>query len=134
MPVSPQLLKGRPLVAAFEQGNNPTGGRNHLRIFDTGQRDPQGQPVYAIAASRDTGITFAPNHPETGFLFPSVQSDVTRERNFVLSALEKSGQVSNVVTHPMPFAGASSLGERVGDSKVIELSLSPAPGTDPLWK
>ena len=123
MPVSPQRLRGAPSLEAYQRDNDPLGGRHHLRIFGTGENDASGQPVFAIAASRDTGIRFAPEHPETGFLFHTVESNVAHERDFVLSALRQGGQLSSVKSFERDFGGESVHGEQVRDGKGYELTL-----------
>jgi hypothetical protein len=133
MPVSAQTLNGQKLVAAFEENNDPLGGRHHLRIFDTGQKDAQGKPVFAIAASRDTGIRFAPDHPETGFMFHTVEPDVDAERDRVIGALAKGGEVSGLTKTQVPFGPASKIGEFVGDSSLYELNLSTQHPTVENW-
>jgi hypothetical protein len=134
MPVSPQKLGDQPMLAAYQQNNNPLGGRDHLRIFDTGQKDAQGRSVFAIAASKDTGIGFSKDHPETGFLFHKVEADVDAERNRVISALSAGGRVSNVQTTKVPFGAPSKIGEYVGDSSVVEVDLSTyRPVSIPNW-
>jgi hypothetical protein len=123
MPVSPQTYQGQPLVAAYECDNDPLGGRNHLRIFDTGKQDAQGQEVYAIAASRDASIRFAPDHPETGFLFHNVDPNVAAERDLVLRSLQQSGRVATTEPFTVPFGGGSTYGEAVSDSKAYDVTL-----------
>lgn len=123
MPVSMQSYRGQPLVAAFERNNNPLGGRDHLRVFATGEVDAQGKPVYAIAASHDAGIRFAPDHPECAFLFHTVTPDVSAERDAVLSSLRQAWPASQLTSFAVPFGGRSKIGEYVGDSKGYELSL-----------
>lgn len=123
MPVSTQTYRGKQLITAFEKDNDPLGGRHHLRIFATGQTDQNGQPVFAIAASHDVGIRFAPDHPESGFLFHTVEPNVDGERDLVLSSLQQGGTVSGLTSFQLPFGGPSPIGEFVGDSKGYELSL-----------
>ncbi len=122
MPVSLQSLAGRLLLAAYERNNEPLGGRDHLRIFDTGQKDAQERPVYAIAASRDSGIKFAPHHPETAFLFHAVQPDVSGERAAVVQSLELMGaRVLHEVG--LGWAGASVYGEKVADGLAYDVAM-----------
>ncbi|MBZ5585264.1 MAG: LssY C-terminal domain-containing protein [Acidobacteriia bacterium] len=57
-PVSVLLLDGKPPDAVFEKMNNTFARRHHLRIW----RRPatfQGQPVWAVAATHDIGISFS---------------------------------------------------------------------------
>ena len=96
MPMSDQQLAGHMEVASLEKGNDPTGGRHHFRIFATGQRDAEGRHVWAIAASRDVGIVFDRNKPETGFTTHVVDPDTDGERDLVLQTLEAAGKVEQV--------------------------------------
>jgi hypothetical protein len=123
MPVSPQTYRGQPLLQAYEQHNDPLGGRDHLRIFATGERDAQGREVYAIAASRDVGIRFAPDHPECAFLFHTVQGNVAAERELLLQSLQRTGHVAATQPFTIAFGGPSPIGESVGDGRGFELTL-----------
>lgn len=96
MPVSDMYFKGAKQVVAFEQGNTPTGGRHHFRIFDTFEVDPEGRHVWAIAASRDKGIVFDKNKPQTGFTTHVVDPDTDSERDTVLKLLENAGHVTHL--------------------------------------
>ena len=53
------FMNGKPDVLSFEKGNDPTGGRHHFRVFDTGQVDDQGKKVWAITASLDVNTVVA---------------------------------------------------------------------------
>jgi hypothetical protein len=123
MPVSPQTYLGHPIADAFERNNDPLGGRDHLRIFDTGRRDDAGRQVFAIAASRDSGIRPAPDHPETLFMFHAVQPDVSGEREDVLKSLTGSG--AKLLGEPLKLAwsGTSVYGELVSDGKGYDVAL-----------
>jgi hypothetical protein len=134
MPVSPQTMGGHPMLTAFERDNDPLGGRHHLRIFDTGERDAQGKEVFAIAASRDSGIRFAPDHPECGFLFHTVEEDVSKERDFVAKTMAQGSPGASQRSFGLPWGGGSTYGEFVGDSKGAELTLPARPpvGSSPI--
>lgn len=123
MPVSNQTYRGQVEVAAFEKNNDPLGGRDHLRIFATGEKDAQGRDVYAIAASRDSGIVFAPNHPECAFLFHAVTPDVDGERDNVLQSLQQANPGAQTQSFTLPFGKASKIGEYVGDGKAVDVVL-----------
>ena len=123
MPVSPQTYRGQLLVQAYEQHNDPLGGRDHLRIFATGEKDAQGREVYAVAASRDVGLRFAPDHPECAFLFHTVQGNVAAERDLVLRSLQASGHVGATQLFALPYGAPSKIGERVGDGRGYEVTL-----------
>lgn len=114
MAVSPQTLDGRPNVTSFQKNNDPLGGRDHLRIFDTGSVDRQGRPVWAIAASRDTSITFDKRRPEQGFLNHAVEANTDKERDFVFASIRDSVLVAS------------------SESVAVEFGQTPAPATGAL--
>jgi hypothetical protein len=125
MPVSNQTLDGQPNIASFENNNNPLAGRDHLRIFDTGKVDGAGNHVFAIAASRDTGIKFDKNRPEQGFLNHAVESNTDLERNTVVSALESTNLVGETRQFKVPYgaAPAPATGAKPQDSQAYDLVL-----------
>ena len=45
MAVSPQTFEGAKTTVSYERNDEPLGGRDHLRIFATGQRDAKGALV-----------------------------------------------------------------------------------------
>lgn len=94
-PATAQTLDGRPTAIAFGKDTDPLGGRHHLRIFDTGTVDAQGQKVWAVAASHDTAIEFAPNHPESLFFHHVVDPNADHERDLVLRDLRQAGAVKS---------------------------------------
>jgi hypothetical protein len=96
MPMSDQWFEGKKEVASLEMGNNPTGGLHHFRIFATGMRDGEGRDVWAIAASRDIGIVFDKNKPETGFTTHIIEPNTDGERDLVLATLQANGHVEHV--------------------------------------
>ena len=143
--VSPQTLDGQPSVAAFERNNDPLAGRDHLRIFDTGQTGADGKPVYAISASQDTGLAVQVNPNPSPLLSASlsmispllaplsalapthaVNSNVDTERDNVVQSLQKGGANVQQV-HSLQWSGTSSYGETVPDGKAYELSLPTTP-------
>jgi hypothetical protein len=123
MPVSPQTFRGNPIAGAYERNNDPLGGRDHLRIFDTGQLDDAGRQVFAIAASRDSGIRPAPDHPETLFMFHAVEPDVSGEREAVLESLTRSGAKRLGDPLKLAWPGTSVYGELVSDGKGYDVAL-----------
>lgn len=125
MPVSPQTLDGQPNISSWENKNNPLAGRDHLRIFDTGKVDGQGNHVYAIAASRDTGIKLDKNRPEQGFLNHAVEKNTDLERNSVVSALEGTGNVGETRQFKLDYgdAPAAATGAKSNDSQAYDLVL-----------
>jgi len=125
MPVSKQTLDGAGNLTGFEMNNDPLGGRDHLRIFDTGKVDGQGQPVWAIAASRDTGIKFDKNRPEQGFLNHAVESNTDLERNTVVEDLQGTHLIANTTHFGVDYGGkaAEATGAKSGDNQVFNLVL-----------
>ncbi len=125
MPVSAQSLDGKNSVTGFEMNNNPLAGRDHLRIFDTGKVDGQGKPVWAIAASRDTGIKLDKNRPEQGFLNHAVESNTDGERNTVLKDLQGTGLVADTRKFGVDYGktAAEATGEKPNDGQVFDLVL-----------
>ncbi len=127
MPVSRQTLDGQPNLASFEMNNNPLGGRDHLRIFDTGKVDAQGQHVWAIAASRDTGIKLDPNRPEQGFLNHAVEANTDGERNTVVKTLESTSLLRQVRELKLAYGtqAAPATGAMPADQQAYDLVLKP---------
>lgn len=125
MPVSPQTLDGQPNLSSWENNNNPLAGRDHLRIFDTGKVDGQGNHVWAIAASRDTGIKLDKNRPEQGFLNHAVEKNTDLERNSVVSALEGTGGIGETRQFKLNYgdAPAQATGAKSADSQAYDLVL-----------
>lgn len=54
-PVSHMYLDGKPAAMAFSKNSDHNLSRDHLRIWQTGI-DPHGEPIWAIAATRDTSV------------------------------------------------------------------------------
>jgi hypothetical protein len=127
MPVSPQTLEGHPNCAAFEMHNDPLGGRDHLRIFDTGKVDAQGQHVWAIAASRDTGIKLDPNRPEQAFLNHAVEKNTDGERNTVVHSLSFSSLLHSIREFKLAYGtqAAPATGAMPADQQAFDLVLKP---------
>lgn len=91
-PMSTLSLNGKPCIAAFEKNNDHHKGRDHLRVFDTGKRDAKGQPILAIAATRDTGCTmFLPKLGTTHH----TDRNIDRERDLIMADLLKTGTVKD---------------------------------------
>lgn len=90
--MSSMLLDGKPQVMAFEKNDDQHRGRDHLRVFATGQINASGQPIWAIAATRDTAFKL-----NTATLSAShvIDHDIDPERNQVMADLLGSGEVAN---------------------------------------
>jgi len=124
MPVSTLTRCGSPPSVAFESDNHPLGGRNHFRIFDTGQLDPNGLHVWAIAASLDIGLVFDPMEPGTGFLNHAIEKDQDQERELVMKSLYDSNNVADFqLLKPAPLAPSPATGAFSGDGLVYDVTL-----------
>jgi len=128
MPVSDEYVCGKLQVAAFEKDNEVIGGRHHFRIFDLGQVDVQGQPVWGISATQDIGLYFDFDHKllKRGFLNHKIQFNADGERNKLLSDLESIQAVVDVVPFPVAFS-CSAPGDHAysKDGENLEIFLQP---------
>lgn len=125
MPVSSQTMNGKKQVMAFEKSNDPLRGRHHFRVFDTGTKDEQGKPVWAVAACRDTRIKFDKNRPEQAFLTHAVEANTDWERDALLNDMKNAQQVASCETHQLDYGKDPSpaTGARPVDGNVYELRL-----------
>lgn len=103
MPVSDQTFLGKKELLAFEKQNDPLGGRHHFRVWDTGQKDAQGRPVWAIAATRDIGVRYDLTKPQDYFTQHLIQKDADLERDAVLQSLQSAGAVAKSSKLPLKF-------------------------------
>jgi hypothetical protein len=121
MPIAHELYQGKPDVASFERDNDPVGGRHHFRIFDTGKVDAQGKQVFAIAASLDNGVHFAPQSPQQWFISHSVDKNSDKERDEVLRSLTKAGSVKSMSAFKVPFGASAPSGLNSADGRVFDV-------------
>ena len=91
-PVSVLLLEGKPPEIVFEKLTNTFAMRHHLRVW---RRDVtfQGRPVWAVAATHDTGISFS---EENRTFIHKIESQIDRERSKVVNDLVFTGHVTSV--------------------------------------
>ena len=122
-PVSILLLDGKPPDVVFEKMNNTFAQRHHLRVW----RRPAnflGQPVWAVAATHDTGISFS---QEDRTFIHKIDSQIDRERAKVVSDLLFTGRVQGVelVDRPkVPQHGQNATGDNIEtDGKIAVLQL-----------
>jgi hypothetical protein len=91
-PVSDMYLHGNRSVAAFNKNNQHNLARDHLRVFATSEKSPDGRPVWAIAASRDDGMHLQPRKFDG---FHSIDKAIDRERDLVMADMLASGNVAD---------------------------------------
>ncbi|HLK51169.1 MAG TPA: LssY C-terminal domain-containing protein [Bryobacteraceae bacterium] len=122
-PVSILLLEGKPPDQVFEKLNNTFAQRHHLRVW----RRPatfEGNAVWAVAATHDTGISFS--EKDRTFIH-KIDSQIDRERAKVVNDLIFSGHVMGVelVDRPqVPQHGQNATGDSLEtDGKVAVLLL-----------
>jgi hypothetical protein len=91
-PVSVLLLEGKPPEIVFEKLTNTFAMRHHLRVW---RRDATflGRPVWAVAATHDTGISFS---EENRTFIHKIESQIDRERSKVINDLVFTGHVTSV--------------------------------------
>ena len=122
-PVSILLLDGNPPDIVFEKTNNTFAKRHHLRIW----RRPstfQGQPVWAVAATHDIGISFS--EQDRTFIH-RIDSQIDTERAKVSNDLLFTGRVQGIalVERPnVPQHGQNATGDNLDtDGKIAVLQL-----------
>jgi LssY C-terminus len=122
-PVSILLLDGRPPDVVFEKLNNTFAQRHHLRVWRR-LVTFQGNPVWSIAATHDTGIDFS---AEDRTFIHKIDSQIDRERAKVVNDLIFSGHVQGVelVDRPqVPQHGQNATGDSLDtDGRVAVLLL-----------
>lgn len=88
-PVSVLLLDGKPPDLVFEKTNDTFARRHHLRVW----RRPgsfRGEPIWAVAATHDTGIAFS--EADRTFIH-RIDSQIDREREKAVDDLLFTGHV-----------------------------------------
>lgn len=122
-PVSVLLLDSKPPDVVFEKLNNTFAQRHHLRVW----RRPAtflGNPVWAIAATHDIGISFS--QQDRTFIH-KIDSQIDRERAKVVNDLLFTGRVQGValVDRPaVPQHGQNATGDSLDtDGKIAVLLL-----------
>jgi hypothetical protein len=91
-PVSILLLDGRPPDMVFEKTNNTFARRHHLRVWRRAAT-VDGLPVWTVAATHDTGISF--REEERTFIH-RIDTQIDRERDKVIYDLLFTGRVKAV--------------------------------------
>ena len=122
-PVSILLLDGNPPDIVFEKLNNTFSSRHHLRVW----RRPatfQGQPVWAVAATHDIGISFS---EQNRTFIHKIDPQIDRERAKVVNDLLFTGKIQSVelVDRPnVPQHGQNATGDNLEtDARIAVLVL-----------
>jgi len=122
-PVSVLMLDGKPPDKVFEKLNNTFAARHHLRVW----LRPEtflGQPVWEVAATHDTGISFS--EKDRTFIH-KIDSQIDRERAKVTNDLILTGHVQAVelVDRPdVPQHGQNATGDSLdSDGRIAVLIL-----------
>ena len=123
-PVSILLLDGRPPDKVYEKLNDTFAMRHHLRVW----RRPTtflGQPVWSVAATHDTGISFS--EQDRTFIH-KIDSQIDRERAKVTNDLILTGHVQAIalVDRPnVPQHGQNATGDSLDtDGRIAVLRLN----------
>jgi hypothetical protein len=121
-PVSVLLLDGKPPDLVFEKTNDTFARRHHLRIW----RRPGtvgGKPVWAVAATHDTGIDFS--EADRTFIH-RIDPQIDREREKVVNDLLFTGRVKafDLVDRPaVPRQNRNATGDRIESDGRIAIML-----------
>jgi len=122
-PVSVLLLDGKPPDVVFEKLNNTFAERHHLRVW-LRPGTFNGRPVWAIAATHDTGISLS--QQDRTFIH-KIDSQIDKERAKVVNDLIFAGDVQDLelVERPnVPQHGQNATGDSLEtDGKVAVLLL-----------
>ncbi|MBZ5727527.1 MAG: LssY C-terminal domain-containing protein [Acidobacteriia bacterium] len=122
-PVSVLLLDGKPPGLVFEKLNNTFAQRHHLRVWRRAAVW-QGTPVWAIAATHDTGISFS--EANRTFIH-KIDSQIDRERAKVVNDLIFTGRVQSVALVDRPQApqhGRNATGDSLEtDGRIAVLAM-----------
>lgn len=126
-PMSDLYLYNRTQDMAMQKNGTSARDRDHLRVWKTPLLNQDGLPVWAIAATHDVAIKWAP-----GDALPTheISPDVDAERSLVVADFLKSREV--VLRYQLQqlsanFHGVNGGGDEIfSDGKVECLELNPA--------
>jgi hypothetical protein len=120
-PVSVLLLEGKPPDAVFEKLNDTFARRHHLRIW-LRPATFEDRPVWAVAATHDTGINFS--EANRTFIH-RIDSSIDRERAKVVNDLIFTGRVESLALvdrQQVPQKGQNATGDNIEtDGKIAVL-------------
>ncbi len=131
-PVSTLYLYDRRQDFAFERPGRNVHERNHIRLWDSGERAEDGRPVWVGAATRDVAVKLSPT---TGRPTHQIAPDVDAERSLVADDLIRTGWVLDV-TRALAFDGPTIRDNGEGDTyftdgEIVILTLADMPVIEP---
>lgn len=98
-PVSNLYLYGRRQEYAFERPGRNLHERDHIRLWDTGDRTCAGRPIWVATATRDVALKLS---PATGLLTHRIAPDVDAERTLVTTDLLRTSRVGKIEIEQRP--------------------------------
>ncbi len=123
-PVSVLLLEGKPPELVFQKLNNTFAKRHHLRVW-LRPSTFAGKPVWVVAATHDTGISFS---EQNRTFIHKIDSQIDRERAKVVNDLLFTGRVQSVALVDRPDVsqtGQNATGDNVEtDARIAVLVLN----------
>lgn len=132
-PVSNLYLYGRKQDYTFQKPGPSVRVRDHVRFWDTGERDRHGRPIWIGAATRDTEIEVS---PRTRLITHKIAPDVDTERALVVGDLVATGWVvkrqwERRFGHPVQMVNAMGY-PFYTDGRMVTLTLADVPVLLPL--
>jgi hypothetical protein len=132
-PVSNLYLYGRKQDYTFQKPGPSVRVRDHVRFWDTGERDKHGRPIWIGGATRDTAIDIS---PRTRLITHKIAADVDTERALVVGDLIATGWVvkrqwERSVGHPVQMVNAMGY-PFYTDGRIVTLTLADVPVLLPL--
>jgi hypothetical protein len=132
-PVSNLYLYGRKQDYTFQKPGPSVRVRDHVRFWDTGERDKRGRPIWIGAATRDTDIDVS---PRTRLITHKIAPDVDTERALVVGDLVATGWVikrqwERRFGHPVQMVTAMGY-PFYTDGRMVTLTLADVPVLLPL--
>jgi hypothetical protein len=131
--VSNLYLYGRKQDYTFQKPGPSVRVRDHVRFWETGERDKHGRPIWIGGATRDTDIEVS---PRTRLITHKIAPDVDSERALVVGDLVATGwivkrQWERRFGHPVQMVNAMGY-PFYTDGRMVTLTLADVPVLLPL--
>jgi hypothetical protein len=132
-PVSNLYLYGRKQDYTFQKPGPSVRVRDHVRFWDTGERDKHNRPIWIGSATRDTAVNIS---PRTRLITHKIAPDVDTERALVGADLIATGWVvkrqwERRFGHPVQMVNAMGY-PFYTDGRMVTLTLADVPVLLPL--